>query len=274
VEHSNGNERTVMGLKLFIHPQQPTKHLAMHGFWGSGKDFDALQKYLSFDITTIDLLGFGKSSISTNLDDYSTANQCMLLYNLLPPLHIISYSMGARLALQYAIKYPIKVKSLICIGVQPGIQDLKQREQRRLWDQGWAKQFGKTNSLSQVLHDWSRLPILQSLSKSEQWNKIRMRRLQQSPIGLQNSMLGFGTGIMPPCWNELSSISCPVLLIHGELDDKYTSIHKEMHKHIPNCTLSKIPLVGHAPHIEVPKQTAHIIEQWYDSNHILDEFNI
>ena len=250
-------------VQLLIQPQPMIEHIAMHGFWGSGADFTYLKDYLSFPLSTIDLLGFGKSPVSDAMEDYFVESQCKLLNNHLPPCHIISYSMGARLALQYTIRFPNKVKSLICIGVNPGIEHPMDREQRKQWDKEWSNRFSQREKIDQNIRIWSNMPLLKSLSKTAAWNEIKKRRKQQSHIGLQNSILGFGTGTMPSCWKQLISIQSPVLLIHGELDTKYMSVHQRMKKHNSKFSLEQIPSVGHAPHIEDPQRTAEVIQRWY-----------
>ena len=253
-------------IQLHINPQPMTNHMAVHGFWGSGADFVSLQNHLSFPLSTIDLLGFGKSPISIDIEDYSMDSQCKLLEQQLISCHIISYSMGARLALQYAIRFPHKVKSLVCIGVSPGIENRFDREQRRLWDKDWAERFSQPEKMSQNVITWSNMPLLKSLSKTTDWNDIKKRRTLQSHIGLQNSILGFGTGIMPSCWKQLPSIKIPVLLVHGEMDTKYMSIHKQMRERNIRFDIAQIPMVGHAPHIEAPHKTATVIQNWYQKH--------
>ena len=39
--------------------------------WGSGADFTYIDKYVSFPLSTIDLLGFGDSPVSKQIEDYS-----------------------------------------------------------------------------------------------------------------------------------------------------------------------------------------------------------
>ena len=265
MEYSNGNRKSVTDIQLSIQTQPMSIHIGIHGFWGSGADFTSLQNHLSFPLSTIDLLGFGKSPVSKNIEDYSVDSQCELLNNQLPPCHIISYSMGARLALQYTVQFPHKVKSLICIGVNPGIENPIDREQRKQWDKAWANRFSQREKMHQNIKTWSNIPLLKSLSQTASWNEIKKRRAQQSHIGLQNSILGFGTGTMPSCWKRLTSIKTPTLLMHGELDTKYMSIHQRMKKFNGKFTLEQIPMVGHAPHIEAPQRAAEVIQNWYCS---------
>ena len=251
------------GIQLSIRPHPMSNYIAIHGFWGSGTDFTYIDKYVSFPLSTIDLLGFGDSPVSKQIEDYSVDSQCELLNRQLPPCHIISYSMGARLALQYTIRFPHKVKSLICIGVNPGIENSLEREQRRQWDRSWANRFSQPEKMKENIEAWSNMPLLKSLSQTTVWSEIVTRRERQSHIGLQNSMLAFGTGTMPSCWEQLNSITSPTLLVHGEYDVKYMYIHQRMKMQNKQFALKQIPMVGHAPHIEAPQRTADAIQNWY-----------
>ena len=264
MEHSNRTEQHIDKSLLYTdNINKNTSIVGLHGFWGSGIDFISLQKELrsSYSMGSIDLLGFGKSPVSTETEDYTTQNLCKGIDEVLFPCHLLGYSMGARLALQYTLRYPQKVKSLICIGAHPGIQHGDEKEERRRWDCNWAEKFLKY-AIEENLTEWMKIPILQSIARSKAWSTIQIRRQQQNPLGLHHAMLGFGTGIMPHCWNQLFSIQCPVLLIHGQYDRKYASIHQHMTEYNKNFSVREVLGSGHAPHIENPIKTAQIIQDW------------
>ena len=52
--------------------------------------------------------------------------------------------------------------------------------------------------------------------------------MQQSEIGLANSLLGIGTGSQNSYWEALSSVPNPVYLLTGEYDAKFVAIAREM----------------------------------------------
>ena len=71
-----------------------------------------------------------------------------------------------------------------------------------------------------------------------------------SKIGLANSLRGFGTGRMGYFGGKLNKINCPILLITGELDTKFTTINQEMVERFRSANHRIIKNAGHNTHIE------------------------
>ena len=53
-------------------------------------------------------------------------------------------------------------------------------------------------------------------------------------------------------WDRLSEIECPILVLTGALDDKYTTITKETAARIEGARRVVIPEAGHNAHAERP----------------------
>ena len=81
-----------------------------------------------------------------------------------------------------------------------------------------------------------------------------MAKLQNSKIGLANSLRGFGTGLMPYLGNEIKKMNFPVLLITGGLDSKFTKLNKVLFKQFPNAEHKIAESVGHNFHFEKPEE--------------------
>ena len=73
----------------------------LHGFLGNHNDWKPIADKLPFHAIALDLPGHGNSPFT---EDFCAA----LLQTLadLPPFHLIGYSMGGRLAAQFAAKHP------------------------------------------------------------------------------------------------------------------------------------------------------------------------
>ncbi len=75
----------------------------LHGFLGNSADWEAVLSYLpDCPCFGVDLPGHGSSPFSTTFDFDPPA----------PKFHLIGYSMGGRLALQYALRYPDRIAGL------------------------------------------------------------------------------------------------------------------------------------------------------------------
>jgi 2-succinyl-6-hydroxy-2,4-cyclohexadiene-1-carboxylate synthase len=100
---------------------------------------------------------------------------------------------------------------------------------------------------------------------------IRRQRLQQSPVGLSNSLKGMGTGAQPSWWGALHDLSFPVILLIGELDHKFAAIAEEMEKRIPEVEIITFFDTGHAIHVEHSRKFGTIIEDVL-FNYIKEDF--
>jgi 2-succinyl-6-hydroxy-2,4-cyclohexadiene-1-carboxylate synthase len=89
---------------------------------------------------------------------------------------------------------------------------------------------------------------------NEKLKNIRKKKTLNSKIGLANSLRGFGTGRMGYLGSKLNQINCPVMLITGKLDTKFTKINSVLKKKFPNAKHKIIKNAGHNSHLEEPKR--------------------
>ena len=69
-------------------------------------------------------------------------------------------------------------------------------------------------------------------------------------MGLKNSLLGFGTGLMKNYLPHLQKFKCKVFLIVGEYDKKYIEISRRAKEHFHDCRLKVVKKSGHNVHFE------------------------
>ena len=238
---------------------------AFHGFLGLSSDFKILERELSIALKTHDLIGHG-SHISDHEQEFSTKKQCEYWQEHLPQGSILlGYSMGGRLALQIACSTPNRLKGLILVGGSAGLSAPIERAKRQEWDYAMARSVEE--GIDAFLIAWTGMEIIASQQNIEakHLQKMQENRRRQNPEMLAKSMRSFGTGTMPSCWEELSKVDIPVLLLTGEHDLKYRKIAEEMQRILPRAQMFIVEDAGHCCHLEAPKQTARIIEQWLNS---------
>jgi 2-succinyl-6-hydroxy-2,4-cyclohexadiene-1-carboxylate synthase len=85
---------------------------------------------------------------------------------------------------------------------------------------------------------------------------LRQRRLAADAAGLALSLRRLGLGAQPSYWSALPSIRTPTLLLSGARDAKFTVLARRMAAELPLVWGHVFPLVGHAPHLEVPEAWA------------------
>lgn len=233
--------------------RKTTPILALHGFTGSGLDFECFAKdtedFLSW--WAPDLMGHGGAPVSEDLEKYTIAGHIGYLDAIAgdigEPFVLLGYSMGGRLGLSYALERPELVTGLILVGASPGILDPEELRLRRESDRVLAESVIE-EGVERFLKKWQEQPIIKTQKKIPDWLRKPMmeRRMGNNALGLANSLRGMGTGVMEPLWGRLGELRCPVTLITGETDEKYCEIAGDMRKLNASIKHEVIQGAGHA----------------------------
>ncbi|WP_245831045.1 2-succinyl-6-hydroxy-2,4-cyclohexadiene-1-carboxylate synthase [Sediminibacillus massiliensis] len=238
--------------------------LLLHGFTGTSGTWDAVIEKLepNFRVLVIDLPGHGLTRTNGIVGmELFCEHLCTLLdlWNV-PRVHLIGYSLGGRTALSFASFYPDRVSSIVLESSSPGLADNVERLDRKYRDEVLADRL-EEDGLEAFVDYWENIPLFDSQKKLPAIvrERIRRERLGQTETGLANSLRGMGTGAQPSWWDTLHSISFPVLILAGELDEKFAAIGKRMNQLIPNSILKTIPDTGHAIHVEQPAKFVTIV---------------
>ncbi|MGM9948771.1 MAG: 2-succinyl-6-hydroxy-2,4-cyclohexadiene-1-carboxylate synthase [Lysinibacillus sp.] len=240
----------------------------LHGFTGSTNTWATAARLLpAFRIIAIDCIGHGRTESPVDASLYEMDNQVDVLEEVcsmlqLESFSLLGYSMGGRIALSYAVKYPDRVEKLILESASPGLVSDEERMARRQADDLLADRI-EENGVESFVDTWENIPLFASQKRLPQDVRlgIRKERLQQNALGLANSLRGMGTGMMPPLWENLTELPMPVLLLTGQLDEKFVNIAREMTASLKKGRHLTINDVGHAIHVENPSEFATIIKE-------------
>jgi 2-succinyl-6-hydroxy-2,4-cyclohexadiene-1-carboxylate synthase len=235
----------------------------LHGFTGAGSSFDHLRDALGtlHHVIVPDLPGHGHSPEATSWD----ATLADLAETLPPqPVFVAGYSMGARLGLAFALRWPERVRALVLESGSPGIDDPGERGSRRAEDERLAEQV-MAEGVPAFVARWELHPTLATLRElpAAVAASLRERRLRNSAAGLASALRHLGSGAQPSLWDELPRLRCPVLLIAGERDAKFVEVARRMASAIPGARLSLIPSSGHASHLEAPEPYASALVAFF-----------
>ncbi len=234
--------------------------LLLHGFGGDKSTWADLRAGLDSDyqVIAVDILGHGASDKPTQVRDYHMArvscDSVALLDELrIPECHVLGYSMGGRLALHLAGRYPARFRSLILESASPGLAGKVEREQRRRQDEALAERI-ETMGIAWFADYWEKLPLWKSQGKLSEdiLAAQRKQRLGNSATGLANSLRGMGSGAQPNLWPRLKEVTMPALLLVGEEDSKFVAINQRMARQMPRADLGVTPNAGHNIHLEQP----------------------
>lgn len=241
--------------------------LLLHGFTGSSQNWQPLLPTLAdrFQVIAPDLLGHGRTDSPTDESRYTIDEAASDLMALVDgfgykEIGIIGYSMGGRLALYTAVTYPHRVNRLILESASPGLASAIERQERVTRDRELADWI-EAQGIEAFVNRWEQLPLWASQEQlpTETHQRLRQQRLQNNPVGLANSLRGMGTGAQPSLWEKLAELTMPVLLITGELDEKFAAINRQMAEQLQNVRLEMVAGAGHAVHLERPSSFLKII---------------
>lgn len=242
--------------------------LLLHGFMGSSQDWALVTGALEdcFHWIAPDLPGHG-GSLRLPPDLYTIEGAARVLVRLFDELRIpravvAGYSMGGRLALYLALRYPERCAGLFLESASPGLESDEERKARRASDEERAARLA-SGDFDEFLEDWYSQPLFASLARDEALLRrtIESRR-RNDPAELAKSLRGMGTGNQPSLWGELDSLQTPALTVAGELDDKYAGIARQMAAASPMISFAIVPGAGHNVHSEAPERYLEALQSF------------
>jgi len=208
--------------------------LFLHGFMGSSADWRGAMAALGVRCfcIAVDLPGHG-ASLGMPHENYTIDGAARAVIGTLDELRVFrtviaGYSMGGRLALYLALRYPERCAGLFLESVSPGLESAGERAARRAADESKAGRL-ESGDFEALLLDWYSQPLFASLARDE--NLLRRTveaRRRNEPAELARSLRGMGTGSQPSLWGELEGLAVPALAVAGGLDEKYAAISWRM----------------------------------------------
>jgi 2-succinyl-6-hydroxy-2,4-cyclohexadiene-1-carboxylate synthase len=244
--------------------------LFLHGFMGSSTDWQGVVATLEARAFCIaaDLPGHG-TSLGLTPEAYTmegTAQAVVRTFDELEieRLSIAGYSMGGRLALYLALRYPERCAGLFLESASPGLERGEERKVRRTTDEEKARRL-ESGDFGEFLKDWYRQPLFAPLARDEGLLRrtIEARR-RNDPAELAQSLRGMGTGSQPSLWGELEGLAVPAFAVAGGLDGKYAGISSRMAGISPRVEPVVIPGVGHNVHNEAPAEYVALLGRFLD----------
>ena len=237
-----------------------------HGFTQSARSWSTFQRLLESRVpgattVAVDLPGHGDAEPPADLDLWASAD---LLADRGGPGVYVGYSMGGRVALHTALSRPAAVERLVLIGATAGIDDPDERAARRAADERLADHI-EAVGVPTFIDEWLANPLFAGLTEA---TALRADRLRNTPAGLAASLRATGTGTQTPLWDRLDEIECPVLVLVGEHDAKFTDRGRRLVESLPRAELVVVPGAGHSVHLEQPDATVAAIATWLDHTEV------
>lgn len=230
--------------------------LALHGFLGSGADWQPVAERLDVQVLAPDLPGHGTathlSAPAYSMDGAADALVADLEARQLGAVVVAGYSMGGRLALHLALRHPERVAGLALVSASPGLPTKAERAARRQLDAERAVALHR--DLPGFLDRWYRADLWGGLS-DETHRQLVERRSANDPAELAKSLRGMGAGAQPWHGDRLREIGVPGAVAAGARDAKYVALARAMAAR-SSLRPVVVPDAGHALLSEAPAAVA------------------
>jgi 2-succinyl-6-hydroxy-2,4-cyclohexadiene-1-carboxylate synthase len=244
-----------------LHDGRPVLVL-LHGFTQDHRAWDWVRDGLRRvgPTVAVDLIGHGASPKPEALAPYRIEACLDQLEAVLAGLKLqqawwVGYSLGGRVALQMAVHKAQRVAGLVLGSTTAGIPELDVRAERIKADEALASRIPGWG-IEAFVDYWLNLPLFESLQRlpRHQQALLRKQRLENSAVGLANSLRGMGTGAMASVWGNLRDLHLPALVVAGELDEKFAALARSLAAALPESHLSILADCGHAVMLEQPQR--------------------
>jgi 2-succinyl-6-hydroxy-2,4-cyclohexadiene-1-carboxylate synthase len=177
-------------------------------------------------------------------------------------VHVVGYSMGARVALVLAARHRALVQRLTLVSGSAGLDDEGERRERAASDDRLADEL-RSLGLPSFVRKWEALPLFatqQRLSAGAR-ARHRARRLAHRERFVARALETLSPGRMPVMSDRLGQIEIPVSLVAGSLDTKFAGIARSIAPLFPRAHVHIIDGAGHDPCLERPRELAALISE-------------
>jgi len=203
------------------------KQLFLHGL---GQSSDSWRKTLSVldnedNAMLVDLKGLIKDKAVTYDNIYESFSE--MCNQLTEQIDLCGLSLGGILALNYAIDYPERVRTLVLIAAQYKMPKMMLRVQNQMFKFMQESKFSETG-----------------------FQKPEFIQLCKTMLRLDFS-------------NEIHKIYSPSLVIYGEKDKANKKAAIELAKHLKRGKLSEIKGSGHEVNVDAPEALGELLSSFY-----------
>ena len=220
--------------------------LFLHGIRGNRRNWRGQLEFFSgrFRAAAWDARGYGDS------DDYEGALQFdqhfsgdvlrVAEYLKTPKIHLVGLSMGGRIARNFALRYPERLKSLTLVSTNPGFDAMSTKDVQRFVTERRSR---TAQNLQKLLGSRaSRAAYEELLDSIERIHDASYQKTLEASVAQDRAA-------------PIEKISVPTLVMAGEEDTVYPpELAREMARRIPGAQLLMFEGTGHLANLEQPER--------------------
>jgi len=220
----------------------------------------------SFRVITYDMMGHGLSRLTSDpsdIGDYA-AQLLRLLDNLsIDRVHVVGHSMGALIALEMAVAYGARCKSVTALNSVYCRSSEQRRSVQKRAEELLSK--GKPNSVKGTTNRWFGDPIP---AKDQSAASLCTQLLSDVPWQGYARAYSIFAGSDERHKGDLNRISVPTLIATGELDPNSSPAMSEaMHACIPGAQLEILPQQRHMMSLIAVDEVNAMLRQFVTQHH-------
>lgn len=200
-------------------------YIYLHGLGQTAASWQSVLEKLPEKGECLDLVGLIKGKNATYANLYGAVSQTCDAAG--DSLVLCGLSLGAVLALNYAIDHPEKVKALVLI----------------------AAQYKMPRALLAVQN------VMFRFMPESSFRQTGFQKADFVSLCKTTGQLDFSQSVKTLC--------CPVLLVCGEQDSANKKASKALASILPNAELKEIPGAGHEVNTQAPAALAEILQQFF-----------
>jgi pimeloyl-ACP methyl ester carboxylesterase len=226
-------------------------------------DFQFEEFANEYRVIRCDIRGFGKSDVPLRPYSYAEDLTSLLKHLKVDKASVAGLSLGAAIAMDFAIVHPEMVKALIL--VCPGLGGFKFEDKandlRAITDAAREENYDKAAEL------WAQNPYMSvAMENPKIQSRLRTLSRENAHCWLNNPVLL--RRLTPPAAERLREIRAPTLIVGGGRD--VSDIHRiiaKLRTEIPNAEEHILPKYGHIVPMEAPAEFNAILARFLAKNH-------
>jgi pimeloyl-ACP methyl ester carboxylesterase len=249
------NFADVNGTRLYYEAAGNGQPLVLiHGFGLDCRLWDAQFAPLArqYRVVRYDLRGFGRSAPPAG-EGYRHVDDLKALLDFLhiERAHLLGFSLGGAIALDFALVYPQTVQTLVLVD-----SVLEGYRMSREWDESvksiWA--HGRAGDVAGAKALWYEHPLFRPARENPE-AALHLAQLFQGYSGWHYAHRNPHLRLEPPAAQRLSQIAAPTLVVLGEQDlPDFHAVAHTLAAEIPHAQLVVLPAAGHMCNLEAPQQ--------------------